>query len=103
MSNIESQSREPEWRTNSENDLAASGPPAAKVGDVLSLRMSGTMYGQVTEQTGPGVVTVEVASCKIVMTSGDGPGEWRELNPGAATGDVITGHNLRQYEEDQAD
>ncbi len=36
------------------------------------------------------------------MILGNGPDEWRELHPGAATGDVITAHNIKQYDEEDA-
>ena len=101
MSNLGAQPKNTSPPADSLNGLAP--PRPAKVGDVMLLAMSGTVYGQVAELTEAGAAIVELAPYKIAMIPGDGPDEWRELNPGAATGEVITGHNIKQYEEEHAD
>ncbi len=70
---------------------------AVEVGDAFALQVSGTLYGQVASATEPGKITINIAPFRIVMTRGDGPGEWYELTPGAATGEVITGRKVEEY------
>ncbi len=63
MSTFEQQSKKYSPPTDPQNGLA---PPvaSAKVGDVMSLAMSGSMYGQVVELTEAGAAIVELAPAR---------------------------------------